>query len=360
MDAKEAAHSGPHRNWGKTAAQASLFTAIFAWLIGQAFKGPPATPTLEQAKLYAEIIRVGFYLGGALCALVAICSIRRFGREGILTAAMFGVFLNLGYLYVVGLSGAQRLYAREFQNTNRVVSVQTAQPGIPKAVVDYEAVEFYHLNAAREQAMQAFPRATGEDATVLQAWIATIDDWIALRAKVSAAEQRVATAAILEPATIMSTQSFVDRRQLANAWHSAANDWQNELHAVRARYARHLAAKGVSELRRGTELDRLHAGTPGSLKITIAHCATQKEVAVQLNHALNALQTEHAYWSVREGRSGGAFQVSPHSQLWRERMEQLSGALESLEHLRRELGIKGPVINLPAPPDPARRSEVVL
>ena len=360
MDAKDPAHADLHPNWGRTAAQASLVTAIFAWLIGQAFKGPHSSPTMEQARIIAELIRGGLYVGGTLCALLALFSIRKFGRQGILGAASFGVFLNLGYLYVVGWSSASTLYARQTAAVKQTATSSVAHVNGPRFIVDYDALEFHKLEVAHERAAQALSRQNGEDAAVLQAWMATVREWTNLVGKVRKAEQVLAKAAVLNPATITSRKDFTTRRQLANAWYTAANDWQNELHEIRSRYSRNLIEQRVSDERRALEIQRLLVATPGGVKIAIAHCAGQKEVATQANFALTALETEHAYWSVRQGKRAGTFQIRPNSEFWDEPMKRLSSAVEALKQLRQELGIPDPVLKVPGPPRPQNSPPVVL
>jgi hypothetical protein len=364
MDAKDPQQADLHRNWGRAAAQASLITAIFAWLVGQAFKGPHSSPAMEQARIVAELVRGGLYVGGTLCALLGLFAIRKFGRQGILGAASFGVFLNLGYLYIVGWSSASTLYARQATTTAKQQTAtptsSVAQLNGPRFIIDYDALEFHKLELAHERAAQALTRQNGEDAAVLQAWIATVREWTNMVGKVRKAEQAVAKAAVLNPATITSRKDFTTRRQLANAWYTAVNDWQNELHEMRSRYSRNLIEQRVSDQRRALEVQRLLVATPGGVKIAVAHCAGQKEVATQINFALTALETEHAYWSVRQSKRAGTFQVRPNSEFWDEPMKRLASAVEALKQLRQELGLPEPLFKVPAAPQPQKPGEVVL
>src|SRR5687767_37740 len=106
MAADEQAKPAKQRNFGQTAALASLVAVIACWVIHLAYSGPPKSATLEQGKFYAEIVQIILRIGGILCAMVALVSIRRFGAKGILAAALLGLLWNSGYFI---LGGPKRL-----------------------------------------------------------------------------------------------------------------------------------------------------------------------------------------------------------------------------------------------------------
>ena len=357
MQAKEPEQPGAHHNWGRTAAQISIAVAILAWLIGQAFKGTPVSATLLQVKVYAEVVCMALYIGGATAALIALCAIRKFGPQGIVVTACFGVFLNIGYLHVITWANPEVLHARQTKPSPRVEHSQQQLGTQPHATVDYEGLEFHRLEDALERASEVAFRETPEDKAVRKAWRETLIHWKELRAKVEVAEQLLVAADVFSP-SVASKEDFTRRRQLADGWFTAAMLWERELEALRSRYEANLRQASVTPKRHEIELQRLAVGTEIAGKIALAHCAAQKEVAVHVNHLINALEAEFPGSSVGDAGSG-SFQVRPGSHAWKERCEKLSEAIRMLQTLRLELGLPPPNLRIPSAA-PAGKPDVLL
>lgn len=344
-------------NFGQAAATASLVAVIAGSVVVSGFYGSNATPTMVESRIYAEYVRMLIHVTGFVFAVVALLAMHKFGRKGILLAAMLGLWWNLAYVVFVGPKRIQAIHARAKQPAgvhvaSQAVNVQVATPNPaptapPKEVINYSATDFYRLDAAYQRAEQALGREKDENAAVVKAWMLTLNAWSNQLAKVAQAEKALLDADVLNPATIQSREDFVKRRQTANAWNFAVNDWQNELHILYGRYTGFLREAGVSSERQMIEGERLQAQTINAVKNTLPLCAAQKEVASRMNHAVGAVETEHAYWSAREAKTGQPFQPRADSAQWKERMEKLGNALTKLNEVRRQLGLSESTLQVP-------------
>jgi hypothetical protein len=344
-------------NFGQSAANASLVAVIGGAFI--TYFRSESTPGWAQGMISAEYVRMSIHVVGFACAVLGLLSIRKFGRKGILLAALLGLWWNLAYVVFVGPKRIQAIHARAKESAaaqvaSQAVNVptQVARPNPvpatpPKEVIDYAATDFHRLDAAYQRAEQALGRETGENATVVKGWILTLNAWSNQCSKAAQAEKALVDADVLNPATIQSREDFVKRRKTANAWNFAVNDWQNELHLLYGRYTGLMREAGVSPERQMIEGERLQAQTINAVKNALPVCAAQKEVASQMNYTVGALETEHVYWSAREAKTGQNFQPRADSAQWKERVDKLSNALNKLNEVRRQLGLAESALQLP-------------
>jgi hypothetical protein len=295
-------------NLGQAAANASLVAIIAAWVIGGIYRGPGPTATLEQGKYYGEIVRICLYGLGALCALIALVSMRKYGRKGIILAAIVGLLWNSSYFILGGHKRlpALRAYARTVAEDAargevarvpppRPIVHQTAprapQPAAPaKEVIDYGAINFLEIESAREGALKAVGNESGDDALVLQAWADTLGLVIAARQKASDAEKKLIAGDVLSPSGITSNNEFVRRRWLANDWARAVHDAEQALQVVPGRFTQQLYQRKVSPERVSIETDRLTKGIPA------AATATARNILGAEQAVATSLITLSAHW----------------------------------------------------------------
>lgn len=337
-------------NFGQATANASLVAVIAAWVIRMAYTGSGATATLEQGKYYAEIVRMLLYGTGAVCAVIALFSMRKYGHKGIVLAALLGLLWNGAYFVRGGPKGlpALRAHARTVAENVEASYVapprQTpvpaaARPSAPaKQVIDYGAINFLEVEPVREAALQAASNESGEDALVLQAWADTLGLVSAARQKVGDAEKSLIAGDVLGTRGITSNQDFVKRRWLANDWAAAVHESEQALQVLTGRFSQKLHQRNVSPERVSVELDCLRKGIPAAAvdAARTIHGAEQA-VATQFNYAISALETE---WSVARDRN--AFQPRADNPNWKERSEALSTVQTFLKEQRQRLGLPDP------------------
>jgi hypothetical protein len=334
------------RNFGQIAANASLVAVIAAWVVRTGFNGPNTSPTLEQGKFYAEIVRMLLYGGGLVCAIVALVSIPKHGRKGILPAALLGLLFNSGYFIRGGPKQlpALRAHARALANESSAAPDATAQAQ-PRAqtppakeVINYAATDFQQLDKICGAAREAAIKESAEDALVLQTWAAVLETLLEGRQKAMEAEKALIAANVLNPATIKSTDDFVRRRWIANAWSAAVHESELQFQRLPGLYSQQLAQRGVQHDRISLESDRLSKNLPkAAIDANRALHGAEQAVAVRFNYAVSALETE---WSYSRDRT--AFQPREDSATWNENIEALRKAQDTLKRHRQQLHLPDP------------------
>jgi hypothetical protein len=325
------------------------------WILGAAFRGPAPSDTLDLARPLVELLRFGLCAIGVVCAIAGLCYIRRFGTKGILTAALVGLFFDGGALIFVFPKQLPKVRARLAQGyvpeSHRggavMAGVEPARnstpppvvpqpPPIPapdKPVVNYAAVQFHQLTAARTAAIDAAEREKGEDAAVLKAWAAALSKLIESQAAATSSEKSLVAADVFNPSGVKSSDDFVRRRGMANAWWSAVHQWESEIQRLSGLFFTELAQRGVSSERREIELERLKETRPAAKDAT-ALCKAEKEVASQYNYTINVLE-EH--W-IPAGTQPN-FKARSGSERWKTQSDKLKGAIQSLNEVRQARGL---------------------
>jgi hypothetical protein len=332
------------RNFGQHAALASLVSVIAAWVVGLAYSGPATSATLEQGKFYAEFLRMILYGWGAICAIVALISIRKYGPKGILVAALLGLLWNSSYFIRGGPKQLPvlRAYARQIAALPDpdFRAAQSARPSAAatpaKQVIDYAAVDFQQLDKLREGALKAAAAEPGENALMLLGWADTLETLLAGRQKASDAEKKLIAADVLNPATVKSTDDFTRRRWVANDWSTAVHESEQLLQRLPALFRQNLIDRGVFD--EGPAVENLIRHLPrAAVEAHRTLHGAEQAVAVQFNYTISALEAERGYSADRS-----AFQPRADSAAWKEQTDKLARAQEILRQHRQQIGLSDP------------------
>ena len=342
MAGNELSQGKGKRNFGQTAAKASLVAVILLWIIRAMYSGPPQSDTLEMGKYYAEILGIVVRVCGIACAIIALLSIPRYGIRGILVTALLGLFGNSAYFIYGGHKRLPilRAYARGVDKggVDRGIAAARVAAAPTKEVITYSTIDFLQLEKEKAAALSAAESASDENALVLRAWAATLEDVMGARRRAAEAEQKLIAATVLDVASIKSTEDFVRRRWIANDWATRMHEAGLQLRGLPTVYRRCLAERGVSSARSALEADRIAANPPRkSLETAMALYVAEQNVATRFNLAVSALEDE---WNAASDRA--SFQPRADSAAWKGALEALATAQNTLKLQREQLGVANP------------------
>jgi hypothetical protein len=342
MAGDELSQGKAKRNFGQNASMASLVAVILAWIIGAAYSGPPRSDTLEMGKYYAELLRIAVYVGGIICATLALFSIRKYGTKGILLAALVGLSWNAGYFLMGGHKRLPilRAYARGVNEGGIDKGIASARVAAAstKEVIAYGVIDFQRLDQHASAALAAVETASDVDALVLRGWGESLQQITAMRRRAAEAERKLIAANVLEVANIQSAEEFARRRWLANDWATAVHEAAVQLQLLPTIYRRQLTELGVSSARSGLEADRIVANLPRqSLEAALALHVAEQGVATRFNLAISALEDE---WKAARDRA--ASPSRPDSSSAKQTLDALAAAQNTLKRQRENLGLSDP------------------
>jgi hypothetical protein len=207
------------------------------------------------ARLLSLIIGlIGMLLVGAgfVCALIALCNVRRFGREGLLRRGIVGLIFHGVFLAIIGVSVvqgfvrglAQAVHARESQRDVRPVEDDRSQrPHSEQGATNGEAAKTRALRASLEKAAAD---SRGDTAKILKVVAAYIEQLEVASKNLKGAHSVMQVGKVLQFTNAFDADDFARRRRVVLNYQAATERIRALLTNAPAFYRTELQQLGMS------------------------------------------------------------------------------------------------------------------
>jgi hypothetical protein len=229
--------SGPSNDgsFARSGAKFAVLAPVIVILLNAAIRAPTNSADGMVSKVAAMIgglASIVLLCGGFVCAVVALCSVGRCGREGLLRRGITGLVLNGSFLAILGLVAVQGFS----EGRARAVKARESRQDVRAAVDDMREslrqnfdpemgvtnVDLAKARAIRTSVDEAAAHAKGDDAKILKATSAYLEQVEMAGRNLNGALAVMQAGNVLEFKNAPSEEDFARRRRLVRNYQAAS------------------------------------------------------------------------------------------------------------------------------------------
>lgn len=339
---------GKQHSLARKIALGSIIAPLLTILVAAAFYAArQAGEPLRAVKLFCGGICVLLILTGFVLAIVALCSIPRHGRRGILGRGMTGLILNgVLVLFLVGvfMSGVMKGIKQKSTGRQAVRDLQAASEDAKQrlresydpeqGITNMDAGNIERLASELESAAG---KLSGDEALIMQAMADYLTGLQKQSEKYQVAVTEFSDAEVLNLGTLTAKSQIETRRQIVRRWLDVNSELktavvQSEV-TIRARLVElKIPPTQIEEVIKGFNSK---AAPRRALIVRIRDC--DQKIGEAALGALDLLETQWGHWTYSNLSEVVTFSADQHNELYSSLIAEITAAGEEQVKLQGRL-----------------------